>query len=110
MAVIFPGLDSPEFDAAFRAAAGHIDELAALFDRLQVGRREPAPLTPETVRDAETVIERVNAVLSEVTTISAYLNAFVTTDSRDNLAQATYSELQQHTVKLSQLTTRFVAW
>ncbi len=110
MAVIFPGLDSPEFDGAFQAAADHIEALGRLFDRAHVGRHEPAPLTPEAIRDVESVIGQLNAVLTEVTTISAYLNAFVTTDSRDNLAQAKYSELQRHTVKLSQLATRFTAW
>ncbi|HEX3271108.1 MAG TPA: M3 family oligoendopeptidase, partial [Ktedonobacterales bacterium] len=43
-------------------------------------------------------------------TLSAYISAFVTTDTRDPLAQARYSELQRHSARLTQLTTRFTAW
>src|SRR5438874_6166313 len=110
MTVVYPGLESPEFERGFQSAVGSIDGLAELFDRYQVGRREPAPLNDETVRAVEEVIARYNAVLDETRTLGSYINSFVATNSRDNLAQAKLSELQQHTVKLSQLGTRFTAW
>src|SRR5262249_41614854 len=110
MTVVYPGLDSTEFDQGFRAVTDEIAGLSTLFNELHVERQPAAPLTPQLVRIVETVIERVNTVLADIQTLSAYLSAFVTTDSRDNVAQAKYSELQQHTVRLSQLTTRFIAW
>ncbi len=110
MTVIYPGLESPEFAAGFRAVADEIAELAALFDRLGVARRAPAPLDDETVRAVETVIARYNAVLEQAETLGAYIRSFVSTNSRDDQAQARLSELQQHSVRLSQLDTRFTAW
>jgi pepF/M3 family oligoendopeptidase len=110
MMVVYPGLDSPEFEQGFQSAVESIDGLVDLFDRHQVGRREPAPLDDETVRAVEEVIGRYNAVLDEVRTLGAYINSFVATNSRDNLAQAKLSEFQRQTVRLSQLGTRFTAW
>src|SRR5919201_2836358 len=110
MTVVYPGLESPEFERGFQAAVGSIDGLAELFERYRVGRREPAPLDDETVRAVEEVIGRYNAVLDETRTLGAYINSFVATNSRDNLAQAKLSEFQRQTVRLSQLGTRFTAW
>jgi pepF/M3 family oligoendopeptidase len=75
-----------------------------------VGKRDPQPLADATVLSFERVIERYNAVLAAYRTLSAYIHAFVSTDSRDNLAQAKYSELQAQSVKLYQLGTRYTAW
>src|SRR5437773_1763161 len=110
MAVVYPGLDSPEFEEGFSAVVKDIDDLVALFDRFGVGQREHEPLDAETARAFDTVIERYNAVLDETQTLNAYIQSFFATNSRDNLAQAKLSELQQHTVRLSQLGTRFTAW
>jgi oligoendopeptidase F len=110
MTVIYPGLDSPEFAVGFQTVTGDIANLAALFDEEHIGKREPRPLDDATVQTFERVIARYNDVLAEYRTLSAYIHAFVSTDSRDNLAQAKYSELQAHSVKLYQLGTRFTAW
>jgi pepF/M3 family oligoendopeptidase len=42
--------------------------------------------------------------------MNAYLQSFLATDSRNNLAQAKYSELQQYFARLSLLDTRLTAW
>ncbi len=110
MTPIFPSLASPEFEQGFRDVTTHIDELAARFDREAIAKREPAALDAATVGAFERVIAQLNAVLDEFRTLSAYISAFVSTDSRDNLAQAKFSELQQHAVRLSLLGTRFTAW
>jgi pepF/M3 family oligoendopeptidase len=110
MTVIFPGLDSPEFTAGFQSVANAIAELGALFDREHVAKQEPQPLDDTTVQSVERVIERFNAVMAQYRTLSAYIHAFVATDSRDNLAQAKYSELQAQSVKFYQLGIRFTAW
>ena len=110
MTVIYPGLASPEFAAGFQSVTDAIGGLATLFDQEHIGKRDPQPLDDATVQTFERVMERYNAVLAEYRTLSAYIHAFVSTDSRDNLAQAKYSELQGHSVKLYQLGTRFTAW
>lgn len=43
-------------------------------------------------------------------TLSAYISAFVSTDSRDTVAQARLSELSQKSVALTKLLTRFTGW
>lgn len=110
MSVVYPGLDSPAFAAGFQRVAEEIATLAVLFDELNVQKRASEAVDDATVRAVETAIARFNAVLAATQTLGAYISAFVSTNSRDNLAQARQSELQQQTVKLSQLATRFTAW
>jgi pepF/M3 family oligoendopeptidase len=110
MTVVYPGLDSPEFERGFAEVVEGIERLDRLFDELGVGQREPTPLDDDTVQSVERVIEEYNAALERTHTLSAYISAFVTTDSRDNLAQARLSELQRELVRLSKLGTRFTAW
>ncbi len=110
MTVVYPSLESAEFEQGVQAAIRSIDDLTALFDRDGIALRDPAPLDEATVAAAERAIERYNAVLKELITLNAYIRSFVTTDSRDERAQARLSELQQHFVRLSQLSTRFTAW
>jgi len=110
MTVVYPSLESPEFAEGFRALIREIADLGELFDACHVGQQTPAPLDPATVATFERVITRYNAVLADVRTMRAYINSFVTTNSRDTLAQAKWSELEQHAVRLEQLGTRFTAW
>lgn len=110
MTVVYPSLASPEFAQGFQSLAQSIGDLAALFDAVHVELRPPSPLEAETVEAVERVIARYNAVLDEFRTVNAYIYSFVTTDSRDNVAQAKWSELQQLSVRLAQLGTRLTAW
>ncbi len=110
MTVVYPGLESPEFEQGFRSVVQDIDELTGLFDKYVVGQRAPAPLDTETVKAFETVITRYNGVLAQSHVVDAYVYSFVSTDSRNDLAQAKLSELEQQQVRLSQLGTRVTAW
>ncbi|HZO91111.1 MAG TPA: M3 family oligoendopeptidase [Chthonomonadaceae bacterium] len=110
MTPIFPGLESPEFAQGFRATIESIGELVALFDSAGIGQRAPAPLDAEAIQTFETVIQRYNAVLEQVRTVAVYIQCFVSTNSRNDVAQARMSELEQHRVRLQQLATRFTAW
>ena len=110
MTTVYPSLDSPEFEAGFRSVIGAIARLGELFDQHGIAKRQPAPLDEATVQALETVIQAMNAVLEEMRTVSVYINSFVSTDSRNNLAQARQSELQQHAVRLTMLGTRLTAW
>jgi pepF/M3 family oligoendopeptidase len=110
MTVVYPSLQSPEFEAGYRSVCEGIEELAKLFDQHGVRRSDPAPLDNETVRAFDQIIAHYNALLEETGTVGAYIRSFVTTDSRDDLAQAKLSEFQQQIVRLSQLGTRFTAW
>ncbi|MBM3136477.1 MAG: M3 family oligoendopeptidase, partial [Chloroflexi bacterium] len=110
MTTVYPSLESPEFAAGFRSVIGAIARLGELFDRHGVAKRQPAPLDEATVQAFETVVRAMNAVLEEMRTVSVYINSFVSTDSRNNLAQARQSELQQNAVRLTTLGTRLTAW
>ena len=110
MTPVYPGLDSPEFEAGHKSMAQSIDSLVQLFDSLQIGHRDSVTMDEETISAFETVIDRFNSVLEEARTHGGYISSFVATDSRDNLAQAKLSEYQQQTLRLSQLSPRFTAW
>jgi pepF/M3 family oligoendopeptidase len=58
----------------------------------------------------EQVVDRYNAFLERVGTMRAFISGFVSTNSRDDLAQARSSELRQQLVRLRQLDTRLTAW
>lgn len=110
MTPIFPGLDSPEFDRAREKLDRDVADLAAFFDAHGVDARPAAPLDNATVALGEAAISRLNAVFDAAQIIGSYLEAFVTTDSRDDLAQARLSDFEQVRARLSLLDTRFTAW
>ena len=110
MSVVFPNLQSPQFEEGYRATVAAVDELAALFERLTIGVGDRVPSTDEATRTFDEVLPRYDAVLRQATTLYAYISAFVATDSRDVQAQAALSRLQPRLVVLSQLETRLTAW
>lgn len=110
MTPIFPGLDSPEFQEGFDSASAGITALSDLFDRYNVNRRESAPLTDETVAQFDEVITGWNDFLEKYRTLSAYISCILATDTRDNLTQKRFSELQGQAVRVTMLANRFTAW
>ncbi len=111
MSVVYPGMNSKEFEEGFSRVVHDINNLATLFDTHQIMKpTSPPSLNSNTLQAFETIIQRYNAVLEAMSTLSAYIMCFVTTNSHDTLAQARLSELQQSGVILSQLNTRFTAW
>src|SRR5581483_10472018 len=110
MTNIFPALDAPEFEQGFARAVERVNALAQLFDAQRVQRHSDAITDDATVRAFDAVMTHYNATLDEISTLMAYIQAFVATDSRDALAQAKLSALQLHLVTLSKLETRFTAW
>jgi len=110
MSIVFPGLESPEFEAEYSSVISEIDRLAEYLERHGIGRRQSITVDDQVVRTFDEVIEKFNALADRLQTLVAYVGAFVSTDSRDVLAQAKRSELQQQYVKVSQISTRLTAW
>jgi pepF/M3 family oligoendopeptidase len=114
MTPIFPGVESPEFDQAFAGVVQQIGDLAAFFGAEHIGSDEEANGASAdeqtTVGKLERVLDRLNSTIQAYRTLSAYISAFVTTNTRDALAQARFSELQRSSAQLAQITTRFTAW
>lgn len=104
---MYPSLQSPEFTAAFDELIGDVAELSRTFDEL--GIHANAKLDDETAA-LERALDGMNAVYEKLARIRSYLYAFVSTNSRDDVAQGKMSELGVKTVVLGQLSTRFEAW
>ncbi|HEX2323783.1 MAG TPA: M3 family oligoendopeptidase [Chloroflexota bacterium] len=110
MTPVFPALAGPEFAAAYARVLQEIGELGALCDRLDVRRRAAPAVDEATVAAFEEVTGRLNALDDTLREVGAYLHAFVSTDSRDDAAQAKMSELETEALPLQQLETRYTAW
>ena len=104
---LYPGLDSPQYAQAMAGLSGQVAELGALFDRLDIrkdGRQDGAAAAFDEATTA------LNSLYAELIPVRAYAQAFVTTDSRNDLAQARASELSTLTRPLGNLGTRYEAW
>ena len=110
MTVVFPDMQSDAFDQGYQEVVDAIGTLVERFNRENIGAWKHADIDDATVRTFDDVTSELNALLERVQTLGAYLHAFVTTNSRDDLAQARLSAFQPHTAVLSQLDTRYVAW
>jgi oligoendopeptidase F len=110
MTPIFPGLESPGFNDAFAAIAAGIAELHTLCDQHGIRKRASDLIDPATLAGFSAVTQQMNTLSDQIRTISAYLTSFVSTDSRNDLAQAKLSELQGQLVEFRQLDTRYDAW
>ncbi len=111
MSVVFPGLESAEFEAGFEAAKAAVDNLAALFDEHDVGAKDGLVVDDAVVAAFETVVGRYDAVHEDVyATMRLYIQSFVHTDSRNEAAKAKASELRPYLGRLSFLRKRLDAW
>ncbi len=79
---IFPSLESTEFEQEFTGALSAIGELATLFDRYNVRRRDNPAVDAQWVEQWEEVIQHLNALRERLRTLGSYLGCFVTTDAR----------------------------
>src|SRR5581483_9427474 len=102
--------ESPEFEDGVQRLIQQINDLAKWFDDNWIERLDRTPDDGAPVKLLDETLTRFNAVLDALTLNYAYVNAFVTTDSRNTLAQAKLSTLQMHNVTLSKLGTRLTAW
>src|SRR5436305_5451342 len=110
MGVVYPSMESREFQVGFARVVQDIQDLARLFDAHAIEKREHVAINDEQVKAFESVLQRYNEVMEESRTLITYITCFVTTNTLDRLAQAKMSEIQQASVTLSQLGTRFSAW
>ncbi|MCC6314585.1 MAG: M3 family oligoendopeptidase [Thermomicrobiales bacterium] len=110
LAVLYPALESPEFAAGFADVVDRIAALGDLFDAEGVGAGPPQPLDEALVARFDRIVVALNATLEAVAVMTAYLSGLVTTDSRDETAQARFSELHERGVSLTKLMVRWDAW
>ncbi|MEA3309425.1 MAG: M3 family oligoendopeptidase [Chloroflexota bacterium] len=111
MSAVYPGLDSSEFQADLDGGVQAIDNLSAQFDEHGIMLREsPLEVNAETRTIFEKSLTEFNALGAQLHTLEAYIYSFISTDSRNETAQAYLSRLQQQLVRFSRLATRFTAW
>ncbi|MGH2344507.1 MAG: M3 family metallopeptidase, partial [Chloroflexota bacterium] len=87
-----------------------VDAFAAELARRQSDQSARRTGKEGTAEAFEALITRLNALLEQVTTITAYIHAFVSVNSRDDLAQAKLSLMHNLLARLKQAYTRFTAW
>ncbi|HEY89532.1 MAG TPA: M3 family oligoendopeptidase [Thermoflexia bacterium] len=111
MSTVYPGLDSAEFQAGLEDGIQALDKLVAQFDKHGIMLRElPLEANTETSVIFEEILAKFNALGAQLHTLEAYVYSFISTNSRNETAQACLSHLQQELIRFSQLSTRFTAW
>lgn len=103
-------LDSQEFRADFEQFKVDLADLIAFFDQHLLGLDPPGETTPELIETFETALTRLDDISKRAGLLNAYIYSFVSTDSTNELAQSSRSEIEPHLAKLSVLDTRFYSW
>ncbi len=110
MTPIFPALDSVEFKNEFDAVLQLIADLQQLFDRSEVRKRENSAVDSDFAAQFEEIVGALNGLRVRLRALGSYINCFVTTDARNDLAQSRASQLENATVPLQQLQSRLLLW
>jgi len=110
LSVLFPGLDSPEFVEGFDRLHSGVDHLTQLFDDVGIAAASTRRSQTAPVVEFERVLTTLNEVSQQFDSMGAYLFGCISTDSRNELAQARFSQFQECAVALDKLQTRFTAW
>ncbi|HUQ40267.1 MAG TPA: hypothetical protein VM030_08940, partial [Acidimicrobiales bacterium] len=107
---VFPSLESREYAAARESVSAGITRLSALYDEHDVRGGAEREVDDATVAAFDEVIAATNELLDRLRIVGAFTSSFVTTDARDDQAQAELSAMQAEQAELSRLRGRFDAW
>ena len=110
LSALFPGLDSPEFTEGFDLLLTGIEDLVKLFDEVGVSATPASRSDAVPLAEFERVLNALNDVTQRLESMGSYLYGCISTDSRNELAQARFSQFQERAVALDKLQTRFTAW
>jgi len=110
MTTVYPALDDPAFEQDVNQLVQSISDLSAFFDEHEIQSKDNVSVDAGVVSVFEQLVNKYNSVVEKQQTMGAYIMSFVTTNSRDTLAQSKMSMFQQHGVKMSMLGTRLTAW
>jgi len=109
---LYPSLDSTAFRDEFAAATEAIRRLEGMFEAEGIGpAADPPPAADDgTIERLERLLAAFNDALERGERLGSYLYGLVSTDSKNDAAQARLSELQLRQVALAKLVPRFTAW
>ena len=109
VSTVYPSLESKEFKSAVEEYKRQVAALERFFENklakanVKSTARVLAPLVGQA-------IDRINRIQTLSGTIVPYIYAFVTTDSRDKVANRAMSEFEQASLPMQKLSVRFEAW
>ncbi|MER3413638.1 MAG: oligoendopeptidase F [Armatimonadota bacterium] len=98
---VFSGIEGDDFRAARNDWAARVEDLEALLDASE-GRHDAAALA--------TFLQALNEALETGRTLSAFIQCFVSTDSRNEAALAAHSEMQPWMARMRKVNARLVNW
>ena len=110
VADVHESLDSRSFAEALEQAGADADRLVAMFDDVGVRATEPREVDDDDGGVADRVLGELNRVTEHVNHLRVYVYATVSTDSRNERAQALYSEVRQLDATLRPLSSRLAEW
>ncbi len=109
MTSVYPGLDSPEFQADFHRLPSLIGEVESfLTGPLQQAEAEAT--AGDLARAAGELIKRLNAAAELSYTLQSYLTGFTAVDSFNTSARRLESQYLAQEARLAELITRFRSW
>ena len=107
---VHTSLDARSFTDALEQAGADADRLVALFDELDIRATPSRSVTDADGAAADSVLRELNRVTDEANLLRVYIYATVATDSRDERAQAVFSEARQLDATLRPLSSRLADW
>jgi pepF/M3 family oligoendopeptidase len=108
---VYPGLESKEFQQAVSQARMNLEELDQYLSSKQIGRGGPVPSEPIALAEVMAgYLEKMNAVVRQVSTLRAYIASFVATDSYNTTARRLMSELEPMMVHMDHQEVLFRGW
>jgi pepF/M3 family oligoendopeptidase len=110
VADVHESLDARSVNEAMERIGAGTTRLVALFDQHGIRAVDPRPVAAADGIAADAVIGAYNALSEEYEELGAVIHATVTTDSRDERAQALASRLDLHAAKVRPLLARLADW
>jgi oligoendopeptidase F len=107
---VHESLDARSFTDALERAGADAQRLVALFDELGIRAIAHRPVTAADASAADRALREFNRVTDDVNLLRVYVYATVATDSRDQRAQALFSETRQLDATLRPLSSRLADW
>lgn len=106
---VYPGLESEEFAADIGKFKGLIADMEA-FSANRIAKADGNTNPKELGNLLGEAVNRWNSLYKLSSTLRAYINSFVTTDSRNMVAMKKMSEFQMVGIQMRKLGVQFQAW
>jgi pepF/M3 family oligoendopeptidase len=103
-------MTSRSFVDAMERSVADVSRLEALFDEHDIRATEPRLPGPQDVVACEAAINAYNATAHDLDLLEVYIYASVSTNSRDEQAQALLSEIETTGARLRPLVARLAEW